>query len=58
LDYAKILDIPCIFSSNGDGFLFHDRTAKDGTLKRKFTVWFTNRNNKRVWQQGKLFASD
>ena len=27
LDYAKILDIPCVFSSNGDGFLFHDRTA-------------------------------
>jgi type I restriction enzyme R subunit len=27
LDYARILDIPCVFSSNGDGFLFHDRTA-------------------------------
>lgn len=26
LDYAQILDIPCVFSSNGDGFLFHDRT--------------------------------
>ena len=22
LDYAKILDIPCVFSSNGDGFVF------------------------------------
>lgn len=29
LDYAKILDIPCVFSSNGDGFLFHDRTAEE-----------------------------
>lgn len=29
LDYAEILDIPCVFSSNGDGFLFHDRTASD-----------------------------
>ncbi|MGF7081079.1 EcoAI/FtnUII family type I restriction enzme subunit R [Mucilaginibacter sp. UYCu711] len=29
LDYGKILDIPCVFSSNGDGFLFHDRTATD-----------------------------
>ena len=29
LDYARILDIPCVFSSNGDGFLFHDRTATD-----------------------------
>lgn len=27
LDYAQILDIPCVFSSNGDGFLFHDRTT-------------------------------
>jgi type I restriction enzyme, R subunit len=25
LEYARILDIPCVFSSNGDGFLFHDR---------------------------------
>lgn len=27
LDYAGILDIPCVFSSNGDGFLFHDRNT-------------------------------
>ena len=27
LEYARILDIPCVFSSNGDGFLFHDRSA-------------------------------
>jgi type I restriction enzyme, R subunit len=27
LDYAQILDIPCVFSSNGDGFLFHDRSV-------------------------------
>ncbi len=26
LDYARILDIPFVFSSNGDGFLFHDKT--------------------------------
>jgi type I restriction enzyme R subunit len=25
LDYAKHLDIPFVFSSNGDGFIFHDR---------------------------------
>lgn len=29
LDYARILDIPCVFSSNGDGFVFHDRTNTD-----------------------------
>src|SRR6476661_4894786 len=29
LDYAETLDVPFVFSSNGDGFVFHDRT---GTL--------------------------
>jgi type I restriction enzyme R subunit len=34
LDYARILDIPFVFSSNGDGFLFHDRTATaEGTVE-------------------------
>ncbi len=33
LDYALILDIPCVFSSNGDGFLFHDRTATDENIE-------------------------
>ena len=28
LDYAAILDIPFVFSSNGDGFVFHDRTGR------------------------------
>jgi type I restriction enzyme R subunit len=27
LNYAEMLDIPFAFSSNGDGFLFHDRTG-------------------------------
>ncbi|HPS53154.1 MAG TPA: DEAD/DEAH box helicase family protein, partial [Phycisphaerae bacterium] len=27
LDYAGILDIPCVFSSNGDGFIFHNRSG-------------------------------
>lgn len=35
LDYARILDIPCVFSSNGDGFLFHDRTVTDATIERE-----------------------
>lgn len=30
LDYAEILDIPFAYSSNGDGFLEHDRTATAG----------------------------
>ena len=38
LDYARILDIPCVFSSNGDGFLFHDRTATDGNIETEINI--------------------
>ena len=31
LDYARLLDVPFIFASNGDGFIFHDKTAPDGS---------------------------
>lgn len=34
LDYAKTLDIPCVFSSNGDGFIFHDRTSIGESIER------------------------
>ena len=27
LDYAEILEVPFVFSSNGDAFLMHDRTG-------------------------------
>tara|TARA_R110002124_G_scaffold227284_1_gene392573 strand:- start:3424 stop:5859 length:2436 start_codon:yes stop_codon:yes gene_type:complete len=27
LDYAGLLEVPFIFSSNGDGFIFHDKTS-------------------------------
>jgi len=33
LDYAKILDIPFVFSSNGDGFLFHDKTQTSESIE-------------------------
>ena len=26
LDYASLLDVPFVFASNGDGFIFHDKT--------------------------------
>jgi type I restriction enzyme R subunit len=35
LDYARVLDIPCVFSSNGDGFVFHDRTATDENIEKE-----------------------
>ncbi|HHT0333373.1 TPA: EcoAI/FtnUII family type I restriction enzme subunit R, partial [Raoultella planticola] len=27
LDYARLLDVPFVFASNGDGFVFHDKTS-------------------------------
>jgi len=36
LEYARIIDIPCVFSNNGDGFVFHDRTS-EGALESILT---------------------
>ncbi len=30
LDYARLLDVPFSFSSNGDGYIFHDKTVAEG----------------------------
>jgi type I restriction enzyme R subunit len=39
LGYADILkDVPFVFSSNGDGFLFHDRTVKSGPMEKELTL--------------------
>lgn len=38
LDYAKILDIPSVFSSNGNGFLFHDRTASGSDIENELGI--------------------
>ncbi len=33
LEYAATLDIPFVFSSNGDGFVFHDRTGRSSSVE-------------------------
>src|SRR2546421_7175801 len=33
LDYAMTLQLPFVFSSNGDGFVFHDRTSATGATE-------------------------
>lgn len=38
LDYAAILDIPSVFSSNGDGFYEHDRTCSNETIERELPL--------------------
>lgn len=38
LEYAEILDVPFAYSSNGDGFLEHDRTVKEGPVTRELAL--------------------
>ena len=38
LGYANTLDIPFVFSSNGDGFYFHDKTATDGEIEKEISL--------------------
>lgn len=38
LDYAGMLDVPFAFSSNGDGFIFHDKTQADGALETELSL--------------------
>src|ERR1700733_3168674 len=37
LEYAATLDIPFVFSSNGDGFVFHDRAGFAGAAETNLT---------------------
>ena len=38
LDYAVALNIPFVFSSNGDGFVFHDRTGFSTPRERNLSL--------------------
>ena len=38
LNYAEILDIPSVYSSNGDGFYEHDRTYSSGKIEKELTL--------------------
>ena len=38
LEYAEILDVPFAYSSNGDAFLEHDRTASGTTVTREIPL--------------------
>ncbi|REC59499.1 restriction endonuclease [Chryseobacterium pennae] len=38
LGYANTLDIPCVFSSNGEGFYFHNKTATNGEIEKELSL--------------------
>lgn len=54
LGYADPLDVPFVFSSNGDGFLFHDKTLLSGPIETEIAL-----NNfpspDELWQKYKSF---
>jgi type I restriction enzyme R subunit len=38
LEYAEMLQLPFVFASNGDGFVFHDRTRKSGQVEQTLAL--------------------
>lgn len=38
LEYSEILQIPFIFTSNGDSFVFHDKTNTSGDLEKEISL--------------------
>lgn len=38
LNYGEILDIPFVYSSNGEAFIEHDRTKTEGAIERELTL--------------------
>lgn len=38
LQYAEVLSIPFVFSSNGDGFVFHDRTGQSAQTETNLSL--------------------
>jgi type I restriction enzyme R subunit len=54
LDYAESLDILFVFSSNGDGFLFHDKTVTDGNIETEIALEDFP-TPEQLWEKYKIF---
>ena len=54
LGYAQTLDIPFVFSSNGDGFHFHDKTVKAGAIETQLGL-SEFPSPELLWQKYKAF---
>ena len=54
LGYAKPLDVPFVFSSNGSGFLFHDKTVKSGLIETELPLTAFP-SPEHLWQKYKAF---
>lgn len=54
LDYADILDIPVVYSSNGDGFLEHDRSGSSSQVERELSL-DAFPTPQEIWEKYKLY---
>jgi type I site-specific restriction endonuclease len=50
IEYARLLDVPFVFATNGDGFIFRDATAAEGELLEKVLPW-TNFHRQELWHK-------
>lgn len=50
LGYAEMIDVPFVFSSNGDAFLFHNSLAEDGQLEKEIPME-SFPSPKELWEQ-------
>ena len=55
LAYAETLDIPFVFSSNGDAFLFHDKTVTSGDFIETEVQLTAFPSPDQLWQKYKTF---
>jgi len=54
LEYGAMLDVPFVYSSNGDGFLEHDRTKSTGKIENEMPLEsFPSPEN--LWQRYRTF---
>ncbi|MBC8215496.1 MAG: type I restriction enzyme HsdR N-terminal domain-containing protein, partial [Candidatus Marinimicrobia bacterium] len=54
LDYAEILDIPFVYTSNGDGFIEHDRTGNSTPIEKEISL-SEFPTPEELWTRYKLF---
>jgi type I restriction enzyme R subunit len=54
LGYAESLEIPFVFSSNGDAFLFHDKTITSGPIETELPL-DAFPSPEQLWQKYKVF---
>lgn len=55
LDYARLLDVPFAFASNGDGYIFHDKTVAAGEPLETEIALADFPSPQTLWQKYKTF---